>query len=190
MPRAIAGRPAGRDSSTAVSDTELVERARRGLPEALGEMYERHATALLRLATRITGSVFDAEDVLHDLFVGLPELLRRYEHRERLDAWLRGVVVRMALARLRRDRRREHIIAPAAHTLRAADATTDPWGALDLERALGTLSEGERAVFVLRQLEGCSHDEIATLLHITSGASRVRYLRALRRLRRLLEPET
>lgn len=190
MPRAIAVHSAVRQSSTPVSDAELVERARRGLPEALGELYERHATGLLRLATRITGSAFDAEDVIHDLFVGLPELLRRYEHRERLDAWLRGVVVRMSLGQLRRDRRREHVIAPAGHALRAGHASTDPWGAVDLERALDKLSEGERAVFVLRQLEGCSHDEIAALLHITSGASRARHLRALRRLRRLLEPET
>ncbi len=66
--------------------------------------------------------------------------------------------------------------------------TNDAWTAIDLDQAVATLPEPLRMVFVLKQIEGYSHDDIAGLLGITSGASRVRFVRALRQLRLRLEP--
>ena len=171
------------------TEAELLAQARRGSPSAIGILYEAHGGLLLRLAMRITGSAADAEDLLHDLFIGLPELLSRYEHRSRLDAWLRAVITRMAIARLRQGARREQL-ASARHPEPERQAVGDPWGAVDLDRALAQLSNTTRAVFVLRQVEGYSHAEIAVLLGISSGASRVRHLRALQQLRALLEPKS
>lgn len=168
-----------------LTESELLSQARRGNPTALGALYEMHGGMLLRLGTRITGSVSDAEDLLHDLFVGLPELLSRYEHRATLGAWLRGVMARMAIGRLRLMNRREEL-AGASHD--GVLAQSDPWNAVDLERAIASLPETSRVAFVLRQIEGYSHNEIASMLGISSGASRVRHLRALRQLRALLEP--
>ena len=171
-----------------ITEAELIAQARRGLPDALGALYETHGGALLRLAARLTGSNSEAEDLLHDLFVGLPELLGRYEHRAKLDAWLRGVMTRMAIGRMRLLRRTDVSLDSGENTgLRAPRA--DPWNSIDLERAIARLSPTERAAFVLKQLEGYSHEEIAALLGISSGASRVRHLRALRHLRNFLEPE-
>jgi RNA polymerase sigma-70 factor, ECF subfamily len=170
-----------------LSDIELLAQARRGVPTAIGALYEVHGGALLRVGTRITGSVSDAEDLLHDLFVGLPELLSRYEHRSQLDAWLRGVMARMAIGRLRQGKRRERLTSIESDSPRAS--RNDPWSAVDLDRAIAQLSETIRAVFVLKQIEGYSHAEIAALLGITSGTSRVRHLRALRQLRVFLEPQ-
>ena len=167
------------------SESELLALARRGDKSALGVLYELHGGALLRLATRITGSASDAEDLLHDLFVGLPELLSRYEHRATLGAWLRGVMARMAIGLLRQGQRRESLASDRSDQ---PSMLGDPWNAVDLERAIAALSDTSRAVFVLKQVEGYSHDEIASLLGISSGASRVRHLRALKQLRALLEP--
>jgi RNA polymerase sigma-70 factor (ECF subfamily) len=171
-----------------LTESELLAQARRGTPSAIGALYEAHAATLLRLGARITGSASDAEDLLHDLFVGLPELLSRYEHRSQLDAWLRAVMARMAIGRLRQGTRRERLTSSNVESER--DSLGDPWGAMDLDRAISQLPEATRAVFVLRQVEGYTHDEIATLLDITSGASRVRHLRALRQMRALLEPRS
>jgi RNA polymerase sigma-70 factor (ECF subfamily) len=171
-----------------LTEDELLSHARRGLPSALGALYEAHGGSLLRLGARITGSMADAEDLLHDLFVGLPELLSRYEERSQLDAWLRGVMARMALGRVRQGKRRERLTYDAGVGERS-DCRSDPWNALDLDRAIAALPDRTRIAFVLRQIEGYSHDEIARLLGISSGASRVRHLRALRQLRALLEPE-
>ena len=169
-----------------LTESELLAQARRGIPAAIGALYVAHGGTLLRLGTRLTGSASDAEDLLHDLFVGLPELLSRYEHRSQLDAWLRGVMARMAIDRLRQQRRRERLTS----TLSAGSryARSDPWNAVDLDRAIARLNETTRVVLVLKQIEGYSHDEIAAMLGITSGASRVRHLRALRQLRAFLEP--
>src|SRR5215212_6243850 len=87
-------------------DADLVPAIRRGDAAALTAVYRAHGGELLALATRLTGSAADAEDVLHDLIVGLPEAVRSYDERGKLRAWLRQVVVRMCLMRLRATRRR------------------------------------------------------------------------------------
>jgi RNA polymerase sigma-70 factor (ECF subfamily) len=167
----------------------LLEQLRDGLPAAYGALYQQYGADLLKLAYRILGSRADAEDVLHDLFVGLPELLRQYEERGQLAAWLRAVTARHALMKLRRERRRDRSLEARAATLEERAPAHEPWDHVDLSRAIDALPEALRTVFVLKQLEGYSHAEIADLLSISSGASRVRHLRALRRLRHLLEPE-
>src|SRR5215813_2372677 len=78
--------------------------------DTIAELYRRHADALLAVAYRLLLSRADAEDVVHDLFVGLPEALQKYEERGRMESWLKRIVVRLALSRLRFKRR----IAPEA----------------------------------------------------------------------------
>src|SRR5437868_11286758 len=87
---------------------QLVERARDGNADALSDLYARYGNALMAVAFRLMGSRADAEDVLHDVFLGLPEALRRYDERGALEAWLKRVTARVALTRLRsRGRARE-----------------------------------------------------------------------------------
>jgi RNA polymerase sigma-70 factor (ECF subfamily) len=171
-----------------LTDAEAIDRARRGDAAGLATLYHRHAAELFRLARRLLASSADAEDALHDLFVGLPELLERYQHSERLAPWLRGVLVRICLGRLRRDRERRRIVELREDLVEFRPHNETPWDAVDLERAISALSDAERAVFVLRQIEGYTHEEIGACLGISSGAARVRYIRAVRRLRKLLEP--
>src|SRR3954464_915394 len=81
--------------------TELIVRAREGQPDALSEFYARFGQTLMTLAFRLTGSRADAEDVLHDVFLGLPEALNRYEERGSFESWLKRVTARVALTRMR-----------------------------------------------------------------------------------------
>src|SRR3989442_15821828 len=83
-----------------------IDGARTGDPEALASLYRTHGAALHRLAYRLTGTRQDAEDLVHDVFVGLPEALERYEERGSLTGWLRRGKTRGALMRLRARRRR------------------------------------------------------------------------------------
>jgi RNA polymerase sigma-70 factor (ECF subfamily) len=165
----------------------LLDALRQGTPAALATVYEQYAPDVLRLAQRILGSRADAEDLLHDLIVGLPELLNRYEERGDFRAWLRAVTVRRALMTLRRDRRREQMISANSSASDPLARRDGRWDALDLAAAIDWLPDTLRVVFVLRQLEGYSHAEVAELLSISPGASRVRHLRALRQLRQRLE---
>ena len=152
--------------------------------DAIAELYRRHAEALIAVAYRLLLSRADAEDVVHDLFVGLPEALRTYEERGRMEGWLKRIVVRLALTRLRAKR---HIALDASTELAVVPA--DPVNRVAIERALGELPPALRAVLVLKEIEGFSHAEIASTLGISVAASEVRLHRALRRLRELLSEE-
>jgi len=178
--------------ATAPADSEradLVHRARLGDSEALGALYDAFGAGLYRLAYRLTGSREDAEDTVHDVFVGLPEALDRYEERGRLGAWLRRVTARVALLRLRRRNRRREVGLEGADGVATPvprDQTSDHAG---LQEAVDALPVALRSVLVLKEMEGYSHAEIAEMLGISAVTSRVRLLRALRRVRRELEEE-
>ena len=165
---------------------ELVRSARAGEPAGLGGLYDRYAARLFRTAYRLGGSVADAEDVVHDLFVGLPEALSRYDERGSFEAWLTRVAVRLALMRQRGDRRRSAAPLEAAATVSGRERTDASLEYAELERAIMALPDGLRTVFVLKQVEGYSHDEIGAFLGIRPGASRVRLARAVVALRRSL----
>ncbi len=164
----------------------LVERAASGDPEALTELYRRYGDAVHRLAFRLTGSAADAEDVLQDVFVGLPEALRSYAERGSLEGWIKRVAARTALMRMRRERRRREV---ALDPLPEPAARSDPGAVVErtsIQRALDALPETLRLVFVLREVEGHSHAEIGELLGIRPGTSEVRLFRAKKMLQDLL----
>src|SRR5262249_19356123 len=150
----------------------------------IAELYRRHADALLAVAYRLLLSRADAEDVVHDLFVGLPEALGKYEERGRMESWLKRIVVRLALSRLRMKR---HVALD--ESTHCGVVPSDPVNRVAIQRALTQLSPSLRAVLVLKEVEGFSHAEIASMLGISVAASEVRLHRALRRLRALLSEE-
>ena len=166
------------------SSASLIAEARAGSPDALSALYLEHGAALFRLAYRLVGAREDAEDVVHDVFVGLPEALRRYEERGSFAGWLKRVTARVALMRLRRGKRRREVTLDYAAGRAGPPATLDRDG---LQAAVNTLPDQLRAVLVLKEIEGYAHAEIAELLGISEGASRVRLTRALKVLREELE---
>jgi len=175
--------PAVRPSIARLAD--VVGEARAGNAQALGILYDTYGSQLFRLAYRLLGTREDAEDVVHDVFVGLPDALVHYEERGRLDAWLRRVTVRTALMRQRsRDRRREISLRSAAEVPTAAGLTPER---IELQAAVNALPVALRSVLVLKEMEGYSHAEIATLLGISAVTSRVRLFRAMRSVRQRLE---
>lgn len=174
-------------ATSRVTSPDLIARAREGSPEALEAIYVEHGDGLMRLAYYLTGSTADAEDVLHDVFLGLPEVLARYQERGTFAAWLRRVTARVALTRIRVARLRGEVpLETAAHPAQAASDDALARRA-ELERAIRKLPVALRTVFVLKEIEGQSHAEIAQLLGIRVGNSEVRLHRALKKLRRYLE---
>jgi RNA polymerase sigma-70 factor, ECF subfamily len=153
--------------------------------DALSAVYREYASALLPLAVRLTGGRSDAEDVVQDLFVGLPKALARYDDRGRFLPWLKRLTVRAALIRLRSGRRRRETGLVEVESLWTGDTAEDT----SLRDALDHLDPDDRAIIVLKVVEGYSHEEIATLLGIRRGTSEVRLHRAMERLRSALKEE-
>lgn len=188
LPRIVLVMPSAnpRAGNNPADPAQVLVSARTGDPAALALLYEEHAGRLLAIAYRLLGSRDDAEDVVHDVFVGLPEALRRYEERGSFGGWLRTITARVALARLRETKAHPTTALDDTHAApaRSSDAS------LTLERALRTLSPSLRAVLVLKEIEGFSHAEIARMLDITVGASEVRLHRAHAALRAALQEKT
>lgn len=170
-----------------IGEDAIIERARAGSMPALGALYETYADRVYVVALRFMRSRADAEDVLQDVFVGLPRALQRYTPRDAFWAWLRTVVVRVCLMKLRAQRRTD--IAPIEEIEQRPCVTSDPHDVVAVQRALAQLPEPMRLVFLLKEVEGYSHAEVAEMLDITVAASTLRLFRAWRQLRALLRTE-
>ncbi|MGH7504602.1 MAG: RNA polymerase sigma factor, partial [Longimicrobiales bacterium] len=136
------------------SDAELQAAAAAGRLDAIGELYRRHADEVYALALRVTGSPDEADDVLQDVFVGLPRALRGYREQGRFVAWLKRVTVRVALMRMRTAKRKRELPLRAGEPEAGSGHGPHPIDRIALERALARLPDRLRAVFVLREVEG------------------------------------
>lgn len=166
-------------------ERELVTRTIRGDEQAFTALYAAHAPAAYAAASRLCGNAPDAEDVTQELFLALPASLTAYDpSRGALGPWLRRVAVRLALMRMRSVRRRREVDAGSVAELLARDDRA--LERLSIETALARLSEEQRTVFLLKEVEGYEHREIASLLEITVANSEVRLFRARQALRILL----
>lgn len=140
---------------------------------------------VLATAFRIVSDADVAEDVLQEVFLGLHSALARYVERERFAAWLGRVTVRVALMHLRRERSRRQVSLEGSMLPSVRPDTRGPTRDA-IATAIRALPEPLRLVFVLREVEGYTHREIAALLGIRENASHVRHHRAVRALRAAL----
>jgi RNA polymerase sigma-70 factor (sigma-E family) len=140
----------------------------------------------LRTAYLLTGNAADAEDLLQTALAKLARQWDRVSRSGDVDAYLRRVVVTSHVSRWRRLWRRE-----SATEVLPDVAAVDPYPALDerdlLRRALQRLSQGERAVVVLRHVEDLPEAEVARLLGVSTGTVKSQGSRGLAKLRVALE---
>jgi RNA polymerase sigma-70 factor (ECF subfamily) len=161
-------------------DLALVERFLRARGEdAFRALYRAHTPALYALALRLTGGdQGEAEDLVQESWVRAVRALSSFRARSALRSWLCGLLVNVRRERIRADWR-----TVEAPDIEPAADISDPADALDLERAIGTLPEGARDVFVLHDVYGYTHREIAELLGIVEGTSKSQLTRARTLLR-------
>lgn len=173
----------------ASSDLRLAERARAGEADALAELYGRYWRTVRAIAYRLTESLADADDVVQDVFIALPDALRSFEGSGTLEAWLRTVAARRSLLALRqRNARRESRLDAIArdHRVHEPEPTIDR---IVLERAVSALPERLRVVFILHAVHGFKHHEISDMLGIGVNGSKARLHRAIKQLRILLRSD-
>jgi RNA polymerase sigma factor (sigma-70 family) len=165
-------------SCSELGEAELVREIRAANMDALAEVYRRFSQVSMAVAYRLLQSREAAEDVVHDVFVGLPEAVRKYDERGKFSAWIKQVTARVALSVLRREETAGRL-APAVVSPPQSDVHTR----MTLDSAVAALPVTLRTVLVLKEIEGFSHAEIAAMLGISKGASEVRLHRALAQLR-------
>src|SRR5262245_37120880 len=153
--------------------------------DALSEVFDRTAPALLRLSVQICGREAEAEDLLQATFLVAIEKARAFDPTRSLTAWLVGILQKQGKS-LRRRLRRELPAADVAPAVDAAERVDAGEVREAVTRALQRLDEPYRQPLHLRLLDGLSTVEIAQHLGRTPGAVRVQLHRGLARIRRLL----
>lgn len=192
MPRAVnrdqERRPVPRD------EAELVEWIESGDLAALDLLVERYASGLTGYLERIVGDASLAEDLVHDTFVRVYERPEGLRELGSLGAWLFRIGRNLALDRIRRRTRRERLRrlwgpAGAATPPPSPSQRLEEREAADaLEAALAELPERFRSVYLLREVEGLSYDQIGRILGCSVKTVSSRLNRARARLRDELAP--
>jgi RNA polymerase sigma-70 factor (ECF subfamily) len=174
---------------TAPTDAELIQRILERADEAAFRvLYRRHAPRLYQLHLRFAGGVVaEAEDLLQATWIRVARLLSAFRKDEALAPWLRGVAVNVAREWLRRRRREDDRHADVDPDILAIESG-HPDDRIDLDDAIAALPAGFRAVLVLHDVEGFSHEEIAAQLGVAIGTSKSQLFDARHAMRRLLSP--
>ena len=164
----------------------LVDRAAGGDFAAYERLYHRHVGRIYALCLRMTADPASAEDLTQQAFIRGWERLETLRGESEFAAWLRRIAVNVVLTdRRSKGRRFEHAVDDV-DALGTPVRSPAPVGGIDLDRAIAGLPERARAVFVLHDVEGYRHDEIAKLLEIAVGTSKTQLHRARRLLREAL----
>ena len=168
-------RSGGPHRELVTDDLALVERFLRGRSEAaFRALYRAHTPALYALALSLTGGdQGEAEDLVQESWVRALTALRTFRAQSALRSWLCGVLVNVRRGRIRAEWR----IVDAPDVEPIAERT-DPDDAIDLERGIAGLPEGARDVYVLHDVYGYTHREIAELLGVIEGTSKSQLNRA------------
>src|ERR1051325_11088493 len=184
---------APRADHTGSSDYALTRRAAGGDAEAFEELYRLHHRRVYTLCLRMTQNEAEAEDITQDIFIVLLHKAGDYRAEASFTTWLHRLTVNQVLMHFRKKKaKREEQAgdepedasaprrAPGARPAQLVDRIT-------LEDALARLPPGYRAAFVLHDVEGYEHEEVARLLGCAVGTSKSQLHKARTKLRKLLK---
>ncbi len=191
----VTGQPVSRPpagSPARAEDMALVERCRRGDLAAFDELYRAHAGKLFSVACRMLGNQTDAEDLLQEIFLTAHRKLDGFRGESALGTWLYRLATNHCLDYLRSRTARTNQLndplddEPGHFQAGKSGLAEQTVAKMDLERALARLPEGCRAAFVLHDVQGLEHREVAQALGIAEGTSKSQVHKARQRLRALL----
>ena len=189
-----------------ISDEAAVELTRRGDPDAFRVLVDRHSRAVFRLAWRMTANAQEAEDVVQETFLRAYKQLRRFDGRAAFGTWLHRIAVNCSLDQIRSRKRRQEMPVGGASDgaldekadhflMNVPSSDPSPERSLQstqirelLNQAMQELSDMERCAFTLRHHDGLGIDEISRALGVQPNAAKHSIFRALKKLRRVLEP--
>lgn len=196
--------PTASPSATAVDDRELVDAARAGDKSAFRTLFERYQRRAYSLAYGVVRNPDDALDVVQDAFIKAHRYLDKFEGTSSFYTWLYRIVMNLAIDHIRKTRR-SRAVDFSDQTVKEDDARVgegdlvprilggNPGRALmdkeirgRIEQALSELSDNHRAVLVMRELEGLSYEEMATVMGCSKGTIMSRLFHARRNMQKRL----
>ena len=161
----------------------LISRARGGDREAFGELVEQYRDNVYRLAYRMCGNAYDADEAAQEAFVAAWRALPNFRGDAKFSTWLYRLTTNAAIDVMRREKR--HQTVGDGEMIEVADDADSPQETVErteqqeaVQEALATLSEEYREVLLLRYMEELDYAEIAEVLQLPSGTVKSRINRA------------
>lgn len=176
------------DGQLPLSETELVERASRGDERAFRTLYDRNVERIYRLVYRMVGDPDLAKELTQEAFVRVYQKLGQFRGEAAFSTWVHRIAVRVTLNGLRsvaRHQDRERSLADVDRRV-TPQAPPEPGLRDRIAEAVNGLPEIYKTVFLMHDLEGYSHGEIAASLGVAEGTSKARLFRARTQLRHVL----
>ncbi len=171
-----------------MNEQELIARVIAGDADAERELFDTHVDRVFRLAVRMCGDPGRAQEFAQDVFVKAFAKLDGFRGDAALSTWLHRITVTVVLDGIRKEKRRRkrEVGVEDLTTVDRGREAGDPGLKVRLLRAIDGLSEILRAVFVMHDIEGFKHHEIAAILEVPEGTSKARLFRARQQLRETL----
>ena len=171
------------------TDAAIVRRAIDGDERAMRLLWNQHAPHVDAIVRRLAGDPDLAQDIAQEVWIQIFRALPSWRGDAKFSTWVHRVAVNRTFNALRRTRR----VAAAETGIEEDSASVEQDGersmlAATIEEAANKLSPGARTVFLLHDVEGYTHEEIASELGITPGGSKSQLFKARAKLRRLLAP--
>lgn len=183
-------------SSVELTESEVISRAQAGDMGCFEMIYSRHKRRVFSLCLRMTGNYAQAEDFTQEAFLQLYRKIGSFRGESAFSTWLHRLSVNIVLMHFRKKGipevslqetlESEHEDSPVREFGKRDDVLDGSVERLTLELAIGELSPGYRMIFVLHDIEGYEHNEIAEMLGCSTGNSKSQLHKARMRLRSLL----
>lgn len=171
------------------TDFQTIQRAIEGDERALRSLWSQHAPHIDAVVRRLVGDPDLAEDIAQEVWIQIFRALPTYRGESQFGTWAHRIAVNRTLNALRRVRRLAKVEMDMEEETVAIENTGErSMLAATIEAAAAQLSPGARTVFLMHDVEGYTHEEIAAELGITAGGSKSQLFKARAKLRRLLAP--
>ena len=174
------------------SDFALAQRAAEGDMQAFEELFRKHRRLVYGLCLRMTQDVAEAEDVTQEVFVLLFRKIGGFRGEANFTTWLHRLTVNQVLMRFRKNKSRredaleDENLKPHDSVRHASPKASQMIDRITLESAIAKLPPGYRAAFILHDIEGYEHEEVARILGCAVGTSKSQLHKARTKLRKLL----
>ncbi len=171
-----------------MEERELIGRVLAGDPTAERALYDAHVDRVFRLVYRMAGDLDRAQDYTQETFIRAFNRLAEFRFEAKLATWLGSIAISVTLNGLRKVRRQHEreVSLDDGMPIGGFSRQSDPDLKTRLARAVEDLPEGYRAVFVMHDVEGYTHEEIGASLGVHPGTSKAQLFRARARLREAL----
>lgn len=170
-------------------DAELVARCQHGERAAQQQLYLRYKDWVFNLSYRMANHQEEAEDIAQKVFIQAFRKIASFRGEAAFSSWLYRLAMNVCINHFHKEKRRKtQMVSDPDAAYSKAGKSEDFDLKPHLERAIRTLPEGYRMVFILHDIEGFNHQEIGEMMNCSEGTSKSQLHKARRELRQLLAP--